>query len=81
MCSLLDGIKPALDRLEAARKTLQSQLEGVLTPEQKASGCVPLGYRIYSTTISPSIACPRFNRKTSGRAMTNSSETSRNTRL
>jgi Spy/CpxP family protein refolding chaperone len=40
---ILDGIKPALDRLEAARKTLQSQLEGVLTPEQKASGCVPLG--------------------------------------
>jgi len=40
---ILDGIKPALDRLDTARKTLQSQLEGVLTPEQKASGCVPLG--------------------------------------
>ena len=40
---ILDGIKPALDRLDAARATLKSQLEGVLTPEQKASGCVPLG--------------------------------------
>lgn len=40
---ILDAIKPALDRLEAARKTLRGQLEGVLTPEQKASGCFPLG--------------------------------------
>jgi Spy/CpxP family protein refolding chaperone len=39
----LDGIKPALDRLATARKTLQSQLESVLTPDQKASGCLPLG--------------------------------------
>jgi Spy/CpxP family protein refolding chaperone len=41
--ALLDSIKPAIDRLATARKTLQSQLESVLTPEQKASGCLPLG--------------------------------------
>lgn len=41
--AILDGIKPALNRLATARKTLQSQLESVLTPEQKASGCLPLG--------------------------------------
>lgn len=39
----LDGIKPAIDRLNAARKTLHDQLEAILTPEQKASGCIPLG--------------------------------------
>jgi Spy/CpxP family protein refolding chaperone len=41
--AILDGMKPALDHLATARKTLQSQLESVLTPEQKASGCLPLG--------------------------------------
>jgi Spy/CpxP family protein refolding chaperone len=41
--AILDGIKPAIDRLNAARKTLHDQLEAVLTPEQKASGCIPLG--------------------------------------
>ena len=41
--AILDGVKPAIDRLEAARKTLRTQLEAVLTPEQKASGCIPLG--------------------------------------
>jgi len=41
--AILDGIKPALDRLAAARATLLTQLQSVLTPEQKASGCLPLG--------------------------------------
>jgi Spy/CpxP family protein refolding chaperone len=41
--ALLDSIKPALDRLATARATLKTQLESVLTPEQKASGCLPLG--------------------------------------
>jgi Spy/CpxP family protein refolding chaperone len=41
--AILDGIKPAIDRLIAARKTLHDQLEAILTPEQKASGCIPLG--------------------------------------
>ena len=41
--AILDSIKPALDRLATARKALQTQLESVLTPEQKASGCLPLG--------------------------------------
>lgn len=41
--AILDAVKPAIDRLAAARKTLHDQLESVLTPEQKASGCIPLG--------------------------------------
>ncbi|MEP6905639.1 MAG: Spy/CpxP family protein refolding chaperone [Gemmatimonadales bacterium] len=41
--AILDSIKPALDRLATARKTLHTQLESVLTAEQKASGCLPLG--------------------------------------
>jgi Spy/CpxP family protein refolding chaperone len=41
--SILNGIKPAIERLELARKALRAQLEAVLTPEQKASGCIPLG--------------------------------------
>jgi Spy/CpxP family protein refolding chaperone len=41
--AILDGVKPAIDRLEAARRALRAQLESVLTPEQKASGCIPLG--------------------------------------
>lgn len=34
---------PAITRLEAARKGLRDQILNVLTPEQKASGCFPLG--------------------------------------
>lgn len=41
--SILNGIKPAIERLATARQTLRAQLESVLTPEQKASGCIPLG--------------------------------------
>ena len=41
--AILDSIKPALDHLATARKTLHDQLESVLTAEQKASGCLPLG--------------------------------------
>jgi hypothetical protein len=41
--TILDGIKPALEGLATARATLKSQLESVLTLEQKASGCLPLG--------------------------------------
>ena len=40
---ILDGIKPVIDRLTAGRKTLKEQIESVLTAEQKASGCLPLG--------------------------------------
>jgi Spy/CpxP family protein refolding chaperone len=32
-----------MTRLETARKTLHDQIIAVLTPEQKASGCLPLG--------------------------------------
>ena len=41
--AILDSIKPALDRLATARATLKTQLQSVLTPEQIASGCLPLG--------------------------------------
>jgi Spy/CpxP family protein refolding chaperone len=41
--TILNGIKPAIERLEAARRNLRIQLEAVLTPEQKASGCIPIG--------------------------------------
>lgn len=41
--SILNGIKPAIERLESARRNLRAQLEALLTPEQKASGCIPLG--------------------------------------
>jgi len=41
--TILDTIKAPLDRLTTARKTLHDQLESVLTAEQKASGCIPLG--------------------------------------
>lgn len=41
--SILNGIKPAIERLETARRALRAQLEAVLTPEQKASGCIPIG--------------------------------------
>jgi hypothetical protein len=40
---ILDAIKPAIDRLVTNRKTLKDQLQAVLTAEQKASGCLPLG--------------------------------------
>jgi Spy/CpxP family protein refolding chaperone len=34
---------PAIIRLETARQGLRQQILAVLTPEQKASGCLPLG--------------------------------------
>lgn len=40
---IIDGIKPAIDRLADGRKKLKEQIESVLTAEQKASGCLPLG--------------------------------------
>ena len=40
---ILDGIKPVIDRLAEGRKKLKEDIESVLTAEQKASGCLPLG--------------------------------------
>jgi len=40
---ILNAVRPAIDRLEAARRQLRSAIESVLTPEQRASGCIPLG--------------------------------------
>lgn len=40
---ILEKALPAISRLSTARKALHDQILGVLTPEQKASGCLPLG--------------------------------------
>jgi Spy/CpxP family protein refolding chaperone len=40
---ILSGVRPAIERLEAARKQLRADIENVLTAAQKASGCRPLG--------------------------------------
>ena len=40
---ILDGIKPTIERLAEGRKKLKEDIESVLTAEQKASGCLPLG--------------------------------------
>lgn len=41
--AILEAVKPAIERLDAARRVLHAQLEAILTPEQKASRCFPLG--------------------------------------
>ena len=41
--AILAAVKPAQARLEAARKALKEAIKAVLTPEQKNSGCDPLG--------------------------------------
>ena len=41
--AILQGVAAARARLEAARKALRESIIGILTPEQKASGCLPLG--------------------------------------
>lgn len=40
---ILVNAAPAIIRLEAARRQLHEQILGVLTAEQRASGCLPLG--------------------------------------
>ena len=40
---ILQGTAAARARLEAARKALRESIVGLLTAEQKASGCLPLG--------------------------------------
>lgn len=41
--AILSTVRAAQARLEAARKALKEAITGVLTADQKASGCVPLG--------------------------------------
>jgi Spy/CpxP family protein refolding chaperone len=41
--AILTSVQPAMQRLEAARKALRTAIEGVLTADQKSSGCLPLG--------------------------------------
>jgi len=43
VAKILAKAAPAMLRLEAARKSLREQILNILTPEQKASGCHPLG--------------------------------------
>ena len=43
VAQILMKAAPAMIRLELARQALHQQIVGVLTPEQKASGCLPLG--------------------------------------
>lgn len=40
--AILDAVKPNIDRLNAAAAKLRSDIEAVLTPEQKAARCVKL---------------------------------------
>lgn len=37
--AILDAVQPNLDRLRTARQTLAAQIQALLTPDQKASGC------------------------------------------
>jgi Spy/CpxP family protein refolding chaperone len=41
--AILASVAPAIARLETARKALTAAITAVLTPEQRASGCLPLG--------------------------------------
>ncbi len=41
--AILAPVAPAMARLEAARKALKEAITAVLTADQKASGCFPLG--------------------------------------
>jgi Spy/CpxP family protein refolding chaperone len=43
VAQILQKATAAVQRLEAARRVLRDQILAVLTPEQKASGCLPLG--------------------------------------
>ncbi|MGE5749362.1 MAG: Spy/CpxP family protein refolding chaperone, partial [Gemmatimonas sp.] len=43
VAAILQKAIAPMTRLAAARKTLRDQILNVLTPEQKASGCFPLG--------------------------------------
>jgi Spy/CpxP family protein refolding chaperone len=43
VAAILEKAKAPMQRLEAARKTLREKIAAILTPEQKASGCLPLG--------------------------------------
>jgi Spy/CpxP family protein refolding chaperone len=41
MKQLFESVKPAMERLKTARAQLHQQMQALLTPEQKASGCAP----------------------------------------
>jgi Spy/CpxP family protein refolding chaperone len=43
VAAILEKAKAPMQRLETARKALRDKILAVLTPEQKASGCLPLG--------------------------------------
>jgi len=43
VAAILEKARAPMQRLESARKELREKILAVLTPEQKASGCLPLG--------------------------------------
>lgn len=43
VAKILERVKPAIARLATGRIKLREQIAAVLTPEQRASGCLPLG--------------------------------------
>lgn len=43
VAAILEKARAPMQRLETARKDLREKILDVLTPEQKASGCLPLG--------------------------------------
>lgn len=43
VAAILAKAKDPMARLDAARKALREKIAAILTPEQKASGCLPLG--------------------------------------
>jgi len=43
IAKIFESVKPALERLASERMKLRDGIAAILTPEQKASGCLPLG--------------------------------------
>jgi Spy/CpxP family protein refolding chaperone len=43
VAAILEGVRPAMDRIRAASEKLASDIEALLTAEQKASGCFRIG--------------------------------------
>jgi Spy/CpxP family protein refolding chaperone len=43
IAAILEGVRPAMERIRAASEKLAADVEALLTPEQKASGCFRIG--------------------------------------
>ncbi len=44
--AILDPVRPSLERLRTARQALAAQIQALLTPDQKASGCYAPGFGV-----------------------------------